>query len=254
MRIYAAENYEGMCRKAAERIAALVVTEPDCVLGLATGSTPVGIYDLLSRWCAGGHVSFSRVRTVNLDEYLGLGGTHPQSYRYYMEHNLFRNVDIRPEHTHLPDGTAPDLVSECLWYDELIASLGGIRLLLLGLGHNGHIGFNEPGNAFVSGTHVVELEESTIRANSRLFDSADEVPHRAVTMGMRDIIGARSVLLVVSGASKAEAVSQAFSGSVTPQVPASILQLHPDVTLVADKAALSLLAVSKERTSNNLFK
>lgn len=241
MRIYAAENYEDMCLKVAERIAALVITEPCSVLGLATGSTPLGIYALLSRWYADGHVSFRQVRTVNLDEYLGLAGSHPQSYRYYMDHRLFQNVDIRPANTYLPDGTASDLTAECLRYDRLIASLGGIRLQLLGLGHNGHIGFNEPGDAFVPGTHVVALEESTIQANLRLFDSIDAVPRRAVTMGMRDIMGAKSVLLAVSGADKAEAVVKAVSGPVTPQVPASILQLHPDATLIADKAALSLL-------------
>lgn len=241
MKIYETKDYEAMSRKAAEIIAAQVVTKPDCVLGLATGSTPIGIYSLLSRWCAGGHVSFSGVSTVNLDEYLGLDGGHVQSYRYFMQTNLFEHIDVPAEHTHLPSGTAPDPEAECRRYEELIASLGGADLQLLGLGHNGHIGFNEPGGAFVLSTHVVDLTESTIRANSRLFSHIDEVPRQALTMGVGAIMGAKRILMAVSGADKAEAVYQAFAGPVTPQVPASILQLHPDVILVGDQAAFSKL-------------
>lgn len=241
MKIYETKDYEAMSRKAAEIIAAQVITKPDCVLGLATGSTPIGIYRLLSRWCAGGHVSFSGVSTVNLDEYLGLDGGHFQSYRYFMQTNLFEHIDIPAEHTHLPNGNAPDPEAECRRYEELIASLGGTDLQLLGLGHNGHIGFNEPGDTFVLSTHIVDLAESTIRANSRLFDHIDEVPRQAVTMGVGAIMGAKSILMAVSGADKAEAVYQAFAGPVTPRVPASILQLHPNVILVGDQAALSKL-------------
>ena len=241
MKIYVTENYEAMSHKAAEIIAAQVVTKPGSVLGLATGSTPIGIYGLLSKWCADGYVSFSGTDSINLDEYLGLHGDHPQSYRYFMQNNLFGHIDIREDHTHLPDGQAPDPEAECLRYEELIASLGGIDLQLLGLGHNGHIGFNEPGEAFEPGTHVVDLAESTIRANSRLFSSIDEVPRRAITMGMGGIMGAKRILMAVNGAEKADIVYRAFTGPVTPKVPASILQLHPDVILVGDREALSKL-------------
>lgn len=241
MRIYCAKDYEGMSRRAANIIAAHVVVDPACVLGLATGSTPVGAYQELSRRCAQGDLSFSRVHTVNLDEYVGLGSEHPQSYRYFMRKNLFGQIDIPPANTHLPDGLAPDAEAECSRYDRLIRELGGIDLQLLGIGHNGHIGFNEPDQAFTLGTHQVRLTQSTIEANARFFATEAEVPRAAYTMGIKTIMQARAILVVVSGAEKADIAYRAFLGPVTPQVPASILQLHPHVTLCGDLAALSKL-------------
>ena len=239
MRICQAEDYAAMSRMAADILAAQIMEKPDCVLGLATGSTPVGVYALLAERQRGGGLSFASVRSVNLDEYRGLSPEHEQSYRYFMEKNLFKLVDIRPENTNVPNGLAPDPVAECARYDRLINDLGGIDLQLLGLGQNGHIGFNEPGPAFIPETHLVDLTESTVNANSRFFVSRDEVPRQALTMGIRSIMQARRVLVMVSGENKAEAVRKAFAGPVVPDVPASILQLHRDVVLVADKAALS---------------
>ena len=241
MRICQAEDYAAMSRMAADVIASQITEKPDCVLGLATGSTPVGAYALLAERQRGSALSFGRVRSVNLDEYYGLAPEHEQSYRYFMEKNLFGLVDIRPENTNVPNGLAPDPVAECARYDRLIDELGGIDLQLLGLGQNGHIGFNEPGPAFIPETHLVDLTESTVNANSRFFTSRDEVPRQALTMGIRAIMQARRVLVIVNGEKKAEAVKRAFAGPVVPDVPASILQLHRDVVLVADKAALSML-------------
>ncbi len=241
MRIYECADYEAMSKKAAGIIAAQVILKPDCVLGLATGSTPVGAYQELQRRVREGELSFARVRTVNLDEYLGLSPDHDQSYRYFMDHNLFDHVDIQKENTNVPDGLAANPELEGLRYDGLIESLGGIDLQLLGLGRNGHIGFNEPADVFTLGTHPVELTPSTIDANKRFFASESDVPRRAITMGVGAIMAARRVLVVASGRDKAEAVARAFAGPVDPQCPASILRLHPDCTLVADKEALSKL-------------
>ncbi len=241
MRIIRTENYESMSEKVAALLAAQVIAKPDCVLGLATGSTPLGAYARLAEWHRRGGLSFAGVRTVNLDEYCGLAPEHSQSYRCFMQTNLFDHVDIRWENTHVPDGLAADPAAECARYDALTAALGGMDLQLLGLGHNGHIGFNEPGPAFILPTHLVDLSESTIDANSRLFASRDEVPRQALTMGIRGIMGAKRVVVAVSGADKAGAVARSFAGPVTSEVPASILQLHPDVVLVGDRAALSKL-------------
>lgn len=241
MRIYAVEDYQAMSRQAANIISAQVILKPNCVLGLATGSTPVGAYQQLVEWHKRGDLSFREVTTVNLDEYKGLSGDHDQSYRYFMNHNLFDHVDVRKEDTHVPDGLAADPEAECVRYDELVKRLGYADLQLLGLGRNGHIGFNEPGEQFVAPTHVVDLTQSTIDANARFFASAGEVPRQALTMGIGVIMAARKILVVASGEDKAEAVYQMVKGAVTPAVPASILQLHTDVTLVADKAALSKL-------------
>ena len=246
MRIYCAEDYQGMSRRVANIIAAQLVAKPACVLGLATGSTPVGAYQRLAELCGAGDISFAEATTVNLDEYKGLAPTHDQSYRYFMQHNLFDHVDVRPEHTFVPDGLAADADGECARYDALVKSLGGSDLQLLGLGRNGHIGFNEPGSAFVVPTHVVDLTQNTIDANARFFASADDVPRQALTMGVGCIMAARKILVAASGADKADAVYRAFRGPVTPEVPASILQLHPDVTLVADKAALGKLIEAGE--------
>ena len=241
MRIYQEKDYNAVSRRAASIIAAQVVSKPDCVLGLATGSTPVGAYQQLVKWYEQGDLSFAQVRSVNLDEYCGLAPGHDQSYRYFMQANLFDHVNIKPENTNVPNGLAEDSEAECRRYEALIDSLGGIDLQLLGIGHNGHIGFNEPCAEFPKATHVVDLTQSTIDANARFFASADEVPRQALTMGIRCIMQARKVLVVASGEDKAEIVCRAFSGPVTPEVPASILQLHPDFTLVGDRAALSRL-------------
>lgn len=241
MQIYRTENYEAMSEKVAALIAAQIIAKPDCVLGLATGSTPIGAYARLVEWHREGGLSFAGVRTVNLDEYRGLAPDHDQSYRYFMQTNLFDHVDVDRANTNVPDGLAADPAAECARYDRVLRDLGYADLQLLGLGHNGHIGLNEPGPAFVLPTHMVDLTESTINANARLFSSRDEVPRQALTMGIGGIMRAKRVVVAVSGADKAEAVARAFAGPVTPEVPASVLQLHPDVVLVADAAALSKL-------------
>ncbi|MCF2682249.1 glucosamine-6-phosphate deaminase [Faecalicatena contorta] len=239
MKIYKAGNYREMSRKAANIISAQVIMKPNCVLGLATGSTPIGTYEQLVEWYRKGDLDFSEVTTVNLDEYKGLPVTNDQSYHYFMHQHLFDQVNIHPENTHLPNGMEMDSKKECRRYEELIHSLGGVDLQLLGLGHNGHIGFNEPDEAFEKETHCVDLQERTIEANKRFFASADEVPRQAYTMGIKTIMHAKKILVIVSGEDKAEIVKKAFFGPVTPKVPASILQMHNDVTLVADEAALS---------------
>ncbi len=241
MRFYVTEDYAQMSRRAASIIAAQVASKPDCVLGLATGSSPVGAYENLVKWNKDGTISFSEVRSVNLDEYIGLSPEHDQSYRYFMQSNLFDHVDIKPENTNVPNGLASDPEQAAVDYEKIIASMNGVDLQLLGLGHNGHIAFNEPCDEFIMDTHVVDLTESTIQANARFFASADEVPRQAMTMGIRSIMKAKKILVVVAGADKAEAVYKSFAGPVTPQVPASILQLHNDVTVVGDKAAMSKL-------------
>ena len=221
MKIYETKDYQEMSRQAANILSAQVILKPDCVLGLATGSTPIGTYDQLVDWYNKGDVDFSQVRTVNLDEYRGLTRDNDQSY------------------TNVPDGTQEDAEKECARYEALIESMGGVDIQLLGLGHNGHIGFNEPAADFAVTTHCVDLTESTIEANKRFFESADDVPRQAYTMGIGTIMKAKKILLVVNGEGKADIVAKAFFGPVTPEVPASILQLHRDVTIVADKAALS---------------
>ncbi len=241
MKIIKAKDYQDMSKKAAIVIASQVTMKPDCVLGLATGSTPIGTYKQLVEWYQEGSLSFAGVTSVNLDEYKGITKENDQSYYYFMNDNLFKHVDINTERTFLPDGTEPDSEKACAAYNEIIHSVGGIDLQLLGLGHNGHIGFNEPADHFTLETNCVDLQESTINANKRFFASYDDVPKQAYTMGIKTIMQAKKVLVVVSGADKAEIVKKAFFGPVTPQVPASILQLHSDVVIVADEAALSLV-------------
>ena len=243
MKIYKAKDYKDMSRKAANIISAQVIMKPNCVLGLATGSTPIGTYDQLVEWYNKGDLDFSEVTTVNLDEYKGLPRTNDQSYYYFMHQHLFDRVNIDPERTNVPNGMEPDAEKECGRYEELIRSLGGVDLQLLGLGHNGHIGFNEPGEAFEKETHCVDLTESTIEANKRFFASADDVPKQAYTMGIKTIMQAKKILIVVNGEKKADIVERAFFGPVTPEVPASILQLHNDVTLVGDEAALAKIGI-----------
>ncbi len=243
MRIVRAKDYEDMSRKAGNIIAAQVVAKPDCVLGLATGSTPIGAYKRLIEGYEAGDLDFSQVKTYNLDEYRGLPGTHDQSYRYFMNVNLFDHVNIDKANTHVPDGLMEDYEAACAEYDAAVAAAGGQDLQLLGIGNNGHIGFNEPGDAFVKGTHCVDLTESTIQANSRLFDSIDDVPRQAFTMGIGTIMAAKMVLVMANGEVKAQAVHDMIYGPITPSCQASILQLHPNVVVVADEAALSLCPV-----------
>ena len=241
MRLIRTKDYDEMSRRAAGLIAAQVIMKPTSVLGLATGSSPVGTYQNLIEWCHSGDVSFRNAKTVNLDEYVGLDAEHEQSYAKFMHVNLFDHIDIDPANTNIPDGMASETEEECARYDALIQSLGGIDLQLLGLGPNGHIGFNEPEEIFEKGTHRVSLTQATIQANKRFFENEAAVPRYALTMGIRDIMQARRVVMVVSGAGKAEILKQAFFGPVTPSVPASILQFHPDFTLVADEEALKCL-------------
>ena len=241
MKIYSAKDYAGMSRIAANILSAQITMKPDCTLGLATGSTPIGTYQVLVERCASGDLDFSQVKSINLDEYVGLSPEHDQSYRYFMNTNLFNHVNINKDNTNVPNGLAEDLDAECQRYNELISTLGPIDIQVLGMGHNGHIGFNEPSDIFELETHKVDLAQTTIDANARFFASADEVPRQALTMGIKTIMQAKKVLVVVSGKDKAEIVKKAFTGPVTPQVPASILQMHSDVILVADEAAASLL-------------
>ena len=240
MKIIRAKDYQDMSRKAANIISAQVIMKPDCVLGLATGGTPVGTYAQLVDWYNKGDLDFSEVTTVNLDEYRGLPKEHPQSYWYFMNENLFSKVNIDPAKTNLPDGTNMDADAECARYDAVIHNVGGVDLQLLGIGNDGHIGFNEPDDHFSKGTHCVDLTESTIQANSRLFDSIDDVPRQAYTMGTQTIMYARMILVVANGEAKAQAVHDMCYGPVTPECPASILQLHTNCVVVADEAALSL--------------
>ncbi|WP_206459034.1 glucosamine-6-phosphate deaminase [Anaerovorax sp. IOR16] len=239
MRIIKAKDYVDMSRKAANVISAQVILKSNAVLGLATGSTVLGTYDQLVEWYQKGDIDFSCVRTVNLDEYIGLSEQAEQSYRHYMEVNFFHKINITSTNTHLPNGMATNLDEECKRYDRLIESLGGIDLQLLGLGHNGHIGFNEPNEAFEKLTHCVELKESTIQANTRFFEDETSVPRRALTMGIKSIMQAKRILLCVSGVQKASVLQQVLTGPVTPAVPGSILQMHPNLTVVADEEALS---------------
>lgn len=242
MRLIRAKDYRDASRKVANIISAQVILKPDCVLGLATGSTPLGAYSQLIEWCEKGDVDFSRTRTVNLDEYVGLSPIHDQSYSYFMHKHFFDHINIDSRNTYLPNGREPDAKKEGTRYDQVIRDLGGVDLQLLGIGANGHIGFNEPDTVFSTGTHRVDLTPSTIAANSRFFDDESMVPRQAYTMGMLDIMQAKRVVMIATGENKAQAVRDAFWGPVTPQIPASIMQLHPDFVLVADDAALSLVA------------
>ena len=238
MKIYCAKDYEQASRITANILAAQIILKPHCVLGLATGSTPIGAYENLIKRYEAGDLDFSSVHSINLDEYRGLTPSNSQSYRYFMNTHLFDHVNIDKKNTFVPDGLEDDKEKACQDYDEIIRSHGGIDLQLLGLGHNGHIGFNEPGDSFAKTTHCVTLAESTVAANARFFASASEVPKEAYTMGIQSIMQAKKILVMVCGKDKKKIVQKAFYGSITPQVPASVLQLHPDVILVGDEAAL----------------
>ena len=228
MRVIKTENYEETSRRAAEIVAEQIRRKPDSVLGLATGSSPVGMYDELVRM----ELDFSAITTVNLDEYYGLAPENEQSYRYFMNQHLFDRVNIHKERTYVPNGLAADPEKECAEYDRRIEELGGIDLQVLGMGLNGHIGFNEPGDSFPVGTHLVTLADSTIAANARFFNSESEVPRQALSMGLKQIMCASKILLIVHGKAKEETLNKALNGPVTPHLPASLLQLHPDVTVV----------------------
>ena len=242
VKIIRTKDYADMSRKAANIISAQVIMKPDCVLGLATGGTPVGTYEKLVERYNEGDLDFSEVTSVNLDEYRGLPKEHPESYWSFMHRNLFDKVNIDPAKINLPDGTNPDAEDACAKYNQIIHAVGGIDLQLLGIGHDGHIGFNEPGEAFELETHCVDLTQETIEANKRFFDgNVDLVPKQAYTMGIKTIMQARKVLMVANGKGKAEIIKKAFFGPVTPEVPASILQMHPDFILVGDEEALSLI-------------
>ena len=241
MRIIKAKDYADMSRKAANIIAAQVILKPDCVLGLATGSTPIGTYKELIKGYENGDLDFSQVKTANLDEYRGLEKSNDQSYDYFMKANLFNHININFDNLNIPNGENPDAEAECKRYEAVVKELGGQDLQLLGMGHNGHIGFNEPADEFVKETHCVDLQESTIQANKRFFEKVEDVPTQAYTMGINTIMQAKTILVIVSGADKAEIVKKAFFGPVTPQVPASILQMHSNVIVVVDEAAASLI-------------
>lgn len=239
MRVYCAADYYHASRMAANIISAQVIMKPDCVLGLATGSTPIGTYEQLIRWYEKGDLDFSQVHSINLDEYRGLSPENEQSYRYFMNTHLFDKINIDKTNTFVPDGLEPDPEKACRDYEEIIRAHGGVDLQILGLGHNGHIGFNEPGSAFEKETHCVTLSENTRQANARFFASMEEVPTEAYTMGIKSIMQAKKIVVIVSGESKKEIVKKAFHGPITPEVPASVLQLHNDVILVGDEAALA---------------
>lgn len=241
MVIYNAKNYNDMSRKTANIISAQIIIKPNSVLGLATGSTPEGTYKQLVEWYKKGDLDFSQVKAVNLDEYKGLSKDNDQSYAYFMKKHLFDHVNIDINNTFIPNGLEEDSKKECSRYNQVIKSLGGVDLQLLGIGGNGHIGFNEPGEAFEKETHCVKLTDDTIKANSRFFSSLDLVPKFAYSMGIKSIMQAKSILLVASGKSKADALYKTIYGEIIPGVPASILQLHNNVTIVADDDALSII-------------
>ena len=240
MKVVVVANFDSMSAEVAKIVYGQISKKPHSVLGLATGSSPLGVYKLLVEYHKMG-TDFSKVTTFNLDEYVGLRPDHPQSYRWYMEENFFSKVNIKKEQTFIPNGVAEDLEAECLRYEDLIKQAGGIDLQLLGIGSNGHIGFNEPGSEFGTITLVVDLSESTIKDNSRFFESIDEVPTQAISMGIKTIMQAKEIILMASGGSKADAIYAAVYGPVTTEVPASVLQLHPAATLVVDQAAASKL-------------
>ncbi|MCQ4088459.1 glucosamine-6-phosphate deaminase [Saccharibacillus sp. JS10] len=223
-------------RAGAGMIASLLQIKPKAVLGLATGSTPIGIYEELVHLYRSGSLSFAKASSYNLDEYVGLSGSHPASYRCFMNTHLFDQVDIDPANTHVPNGLAVNLEQECAYYDAMIED-AGIDLQVLGLGHNGHIGFNEPGDVLVAGTHVTDLQQQTIEANARFFDSEDDVPKQAITMGVAGIMKTRQVMLVVRGESKAAIAERALTGPITTECPASLLQLHPNLVVLMDEGA-----------------
>ena len=241
MKLIIAKNYEELSKVAANEMADVVKNNPSAILGLATGGSPIGMYKELIRMNKEGEIDFSKVITVNLDEYVGLSGEHPQSYRYFMNDNLFNHINIDKKNTYVPNGLAENIEEECKNYDNKIAELGGTDVQLLGIGNNGHIAFNEPDENLVSGTHLTNLTQDTIEANARFFDSIDEVPKTALTMGLGGIMKSRKIIVIASGESKAEAVKEMVSGKISTKMPASMLQMHRDVTVIIDEDAAKLL-------------
>lgn len=241
MRLIITKDYEDMSKKAAEQMAELIENKPDAIIGLATGGTPVGMYKELIEMYKQDKVDFSRVTAINLDEYIGLSGAHPKSYRFFMNENLFNHINIDKSKTFLPNGLAERIEVECSNYDKMIDQLGGTDIQLLGIGKNGHIAFNEPNVDLVAGTHVTNLTESTIQANARFFNSIEEVPKTAITMGLGQIMKSKKILILASGKDKAEAIKGLMSGKITTANPSTMLQMHKDVVLIIDEAAASLL-------------
>lgn len=241
MRIIVVKSYHEMSKKAANMVASQVVLKPDSIIGLATGETPLGMYEELVKMYNSEIVDFSEASTFNLDEYYGLSKDNPQSYYYYMTKNLFQHVNINSNKINIPDGMSKDAEKECIEYDRKIKSAGGIDIQVLGIGRNGHIGFNEPDIKFESRTHLVKLDEDTIIANSRFFDSINEVPTKAISMGIKNIMHAKKIVLLANGVEKANAIYKTIKGKITPEVPASILQLHRDVVIMLDEEAASMI-------------
>ncbi len=240
MKTIIVKNYDEMSKVGADIFAQIILDKPNGVIGLATGSTPIGLYKKLIEKCTNGEISFKGIHTVNLDEYMGLPSSHEQSYAFFMRDNLFNHIDIDINNTNIENGVAPDAQAECERYNKVLDELRP-DIQLLGIGSNGHIAFNEPGTPFDSVTHVVELTESTIKDNSRLFDSIDEVPTHAFTMGIKNIMNAKKILILASGANKAKAVYRLLKEKITEDLPASILNTHADCTLICDEAAASLI-------------
>ncbi len=242
MRVIITKDYDAMSRRAAKFVRELIEKKPDAVIGFATGSTPIGLYKELIRMHKEEGIDFSKIVTFNLDEYIGLPKDHPESYHTFMWENLFKHINVNPSNVHIPDGTVPDVEAYCQWYEERIKKFGGIDLQILGIGRDGHIGFNEPGSSLGSRTRIKTLARETIEDNARFFDGdINKVPRQAITMGVGTIMEARTLLLLASGKNKAEAVKKTVEGPITAMVPASIMQLHPKAILVLDEEAASLL-------------
>lgn len=241
MEIMIVDNYEEMSEKASNIIINQVISKPESVLGLATGDTPLGMYKSIIKQYEDSNLDFSKVKTFNLDEYYGLSKENTQSYHYYMLNNLFKHINIKLENTNILSGQVTDVEKECMEYEEKIKNCGGIDIQVLGIGVNGHIGFNEPSNIFEPNTHLVNLDSKTIDSNSRFFNSREEVPTKAISMGIKTIMNSKKIILLASGISKADAINKTVNGKIDPLVQASILQLHKNVTLIIDKAASSSL-------------
>ncbi|CDI50847.1 glucosamine-6-phosphate deaminase [Clostridium tetani] len=241
MKVLIKDNYDELSEVAALEILELIDKKPDCVLGLATGSTPVGTYEKLIEYYKKGKVDFSKVTAFNLDEYRGLNGEHPQSYKFFMNNTLFNHINIDKKNTFILDGLSNDIEKECIEYDKKINNKGGIDLQILGIGGNGHIGFNEPSEELSISTHLTKLKAKTIKDNSRFFNSKEEVPTEAMTMGMGSIMRARKIILLINGEAKAEIVKKLINGNVTTKVPASLLHLHPNCTVILDKEAAKFI-------------
>lgn len=241
MKVIVTKNYDELSKVAANEMAMVVKNNPKAILGLATGGSPIGMYKELIRMNKEGEIDFSKVTTVNLDEYVGLSGDHPQSYRYFMNENLFNHINIDKKNTYVPNGLAKNIEEECKNYDNKIENLGGTDVQLLGIGNNGHIAFNEPDEDLVSGTHLTNLTQDTIQANARFFDSIDEVPKTALTMGLGGIMKSKKIIVIASGESKAEVVKAMVNGKISTKMPASMLQMHRDVVVIVDEAAAKLL-------------